>query len=164
MESEATVVEHEQPASAFTSMSNRNLGRVAVIGLLAGILLWFFARILGQYVFQPMFCSGEALRCGAVANTSEVTSAIIVAIVALVALVKAQTYRPLVVVLASIVSLWGLAEIMSTTTPYIVALVSGALYAVAFLLFTWILRLRVFWLALGITTLFVVVLRFILAS
>jgi len=160
MTSETTGADYQQSTPLFTSMTNRNLLRVLVVGFLSGVAFWLFSVLLERYIFGPVLCGGG--QCGSSGMASSVTSAVLVGVGSLVGLVKAQTYRPLLVIVASFAALWGLGAQMGASTPYSVALVTGVLYSFSYALFAWVLRLRLFWIAIALVVLLVVAVRYLL--
>ena len=90
-------------------------------------------------------------------------AAIIGAIVGLFFLVKLQVFRPLLVVLAAVVSLWGVVGLAGLLPWYGVGLSTIALYALAYSLFTWVARIRAFWLVVLLLIVLVVAVRVMLS-
>jgi uncharacterized membrane protein len=74
-------------------------------------------------------------------------------------LIRLRVYRPLLVVLASAVSLWGIAGMAWGLTWYLGALVAAVMYLLAYGLYAWVARTRMFLIALAVTVVLVVVVR-----
>lgn len=148
----------------FMLMANRDLASVIILGALVGLLTWGLAWLLGTYVFEPILCGGGDTRCGSAPQYGEITATIVVAIGALLGLVRLRVFRPLLVVLAATVTLWGLIGMVTVFEWYWAALASLVLYALAYGLFVWVVRIRRFWLALVVVLLLVIAVRFALVS
>ena len=91
--------------------------------------------------------------------------AIIISTIAGVAnLARLRIYRPLLIGLAAAISLWGLQVITGGLAWYWAALVFVALFALAYAVFAWLARLRNFILALVVTIVLVVLVRWVLVA
>ena len=93
-----------------------------------------------------------------------ITATILMAIAALLALVRFRIFRPMLVVLAATLSLWGLTELTHPLAWYWALIASAALYALAYGVFVWLVRVRVFWVALVLTILLIMAVRAVLTS
>jgi len=137
--------QNETPA-AYTPMSAQQLIQVAVFGLVTGLVVWGLTYIFSTYMLEPLLCQNDmAGGCTAASLYGEGIATVIGAAVGLFILVKLQVFRPLLVVLAAVVSLWGIIGIVSTLPWYIVGFCCAVLYMMVYLLFTWITRIRLFW-------------------
>ena len=146
----------------FMLMANRDLAMVILLGAIAGLLTWVLSWLLGNYVFTAILCGGGDTRCASAPMYAEITATVIVAIVALVALVRLRVFRPLLVVIAATVSLWGMIGMLSSLAWYWVMLASILLYAVAYGLFVWVVRIRLFWAALIVILLLIIAVRYVM--
>jgi hypothetical protein len=148
----------------FTLMANRNLLSVILLGAGIGLLMWGIGWALKTYVFASVACGATMVQCDASAQYAEIAAAILIAIVALIGLVRLRIFRPLLVVLAVTMSLWGLSGLVSTLPlQWALPLIAG-LYAIAYGLFVWIVRVRVFWVAALLTVLLVGAVRWALVA
>jgi hypothetical protein len=89
---------------------------------------------------------------------------IIGAAVGLFGLVRLHVFRPLLIVISTLVSLWGLVSLVTPFDWYIQAIVVAAMYGFAFGVFGWLARIRRFYIALVAIVVVVVVTRLILNS
>ena len=157
-----TTYQSDTPA-IYTPMSTTQLIQVAVFGLLTGLIIWGLTYALENYILRSLLCQqNQIVSCGTVAQYSEAIATILGGAAGLFALVKLQVFRPLLVVLAAMIGLWGLVGILGEHAWYITALSCGALYMLVYLLFTWLTRLRIFWIVIVLLLILVVAIRLIL--
>ncbi len=149
----------------YVVMSRRQIVQVIIVGLGVGLTVWLSAYVLEAYVLKAVLCHGNAIiPCASASQYASVAASIIASAAGLFALVKLQIFRPLLVVLAVAVSLWGLGKGVATLPLYGIIIVSGVLYALAYLAFVWIARIRLFWPAVILMVVLVIVIRLILAT
>src|SRR3990167_9122220 len=85
--------------------------RVVVAGLVVGLAAWLLTYLLERFILQAIFCGdNQAANCSNSVVYAGNIAAVIMTIVDLTALVKLSVFRPLLIVLATMVSLWGMAE------------------------------------------------------
>lgn len=157
----ATVYAETTPSSLI-GMSRRQFGQVLLTGAIAGLIVWGMTFILDHYVYQLIFCRGANVRCDSSMQYALVTAELLAAIFALFSLVRLQVFRPLLIVLAVVVSLWGVLTLTTNLPWFGAAMALAAMYALAYLLFAWIVRVRSFILAALITVVLVVIIRFVI--
>jgi hypothetical protein len=139
-------VYEEDKRSLFTPMVMSRLAAVVLLGAVIGLLVWGLTLTLDRYVLTPTLCQGsQLLQCSNTAQYAESAAAIIGAGVGLFFLVRLQVYRPLLVVVAVITSLWGVVANVALLPWYGIGLAVVGLYALAYGLFAWIARFRKFW-------------------
>lgn len=150
----------EEKPSAIIPMLRSDFVSVLLLGGIIGLLVWGLGALLNQFVFDAYFCQNDiSSQCGSAKNYAAVAAGLVGAIVALGGLVRLGVYRPLLVVIASVLSTWGVVQLsweLSLLTGMLVAVV---LYAAAFGLYSWVGRVREFWIALIIIVLLVVGVR-----
>jgi hypothetical protein len=154
--------QQDKPAP-YMPMNGGQFVQVALLGAVVGLLVWGISFLLDTYVLKAVFCEGSQIgNCGVSGGYSEAMASIIAAGVGLFVLVRLQVFRPLLVTLATVISLWGIVSIVSAQPWYMVALSCVLLYALAYMLFTWINRLRLFWVVIVLLVVVVVGVRLIL--
>lgn len=137
---------------------------ILILGGLVGLVLWGLGFILNRFVFDAYLCQNEASnQCAYAKNYAAATTGVIVGILALLALIRFRVYRPLLVLLAVLISLWGIIQLSWSFAWYQGALIALIMYAIGFATFRWIARVRVFWIALASTVLLVIAVRLALA-
>jgi hypothetical protein len=155
----------DETPSTLTLMGIRDFIWILLFGAGAGLLVWGLAYLLDVYVFEAILCKGNVVaQCSMAPRYGAVTASLVVAILMLLSLVRLGVYRPLLVVLAVTISLWGMTEFLWDFAWYVSALWTIALYAVAYGAFAWISRLRMFWLALILSFGLLLVMRFLMTS
>lgn len=136
----------------------------AVIGLAALAVYFLFEK----YVFTPLFCGNaidiDQARCEGKVYFASALAMVIAGLGGLFALVQQRVYRPLLVILLVTVGLWGVLPLMASGQWWVGALLSSLVFAISYLVFTWLVQLRNFYVALGVSALIVVVMRLILMS
>ncbi len=148
----------------YLAVSRMSIIQAFVIGLIVGGLVYVSARVLDMYALQPLFCqAADKSYCAATPTVSIVLSSIVFHFLGLVALVRANVLRPLLVVLASFVSLIGFHVWLDGMTWWLAALFASLLMAFAYVYFTWINRMSRFGVALALTILSVVVIRLLVS-
>jgi len=138
---------------------------VVVLGGVVGVIIWAIAMMLNRFVFDVYLCQNVVSgQCTTAENYSVVAASIVGAIAALVALIRLRVYRPLLVLIASLVSLWGIVQLSWDLGWFTGILVVFLLYALAFGLYAWVARIRQFWIALIVIVVLVVAVRLALVS
>lgn len=133
---------------------------VALAGLGVGFVVTALTHLLDQYIFSAVLCrTDSATECANATNYAMIVAMVIGAIGGLIALVQARIYRPLLVVLAAAISLWGLHEITASMAWYWALVVTMAMFALSYSLFTWMARIRSFILAVVVIVVLVVLAR-----
>lgn len=120
-----------------------NWASIALIGAGLGVLTWVVAWLLGNFVIDPLLCRNSALQaCGQSDVVAGNLAMIVAAVVGAVTLIRLHVRHALWIVMSVILSFWSLSTL---TGPlfWVEALAwTAGLYVVAYVLFTWILRLR----------------------
>lgn len=132
-------VEETQPQTISSSYS---WYKVAIAGVLLGILFWGLSLVLDQYIIGGWFCPANAgaAVCANSLSVSGNIATVLVAVAGTFALVRLKVFRPLLAALASGVVMWGLAD-WTRGLVWIEAIVwSAGLYALGYSLFAWITR------------------------
>lgn len=157
--------QHEEKLLPYVSMTTRQVVQVVIWGCIAGIVAWGLSYVLEMYVLKAVLCQGEAsARCSLSSQYAHIMASILAAGVGLFALVKLQIFRPLLVVLAALISFWSLGATLGLLVWYQAALAYALLYGVAYMAFAWVARIRLFWTAILLVVVLVSVVRFILNS
>jgi hypothetical protein len=154
----------DETATKFSVMTGRQVMQILVFAGAVGAIAWGLTVLLDKYVFQAILCSGEAAKCNMSFQYGAITASIIAGILMLLGLVRLGVFRPLLVVIASVASLWGLIEIVQVWPWYYAVLAMIVLFAFAYGAYSWIARIRNFWIALGVSVLLLVAVRFLITS
>lgn len=135
------------------------------IGAAVGLLVAGAYVLLEKYVFAAVLCrAGADASCYQAPEYAMIVAMVIGAIIGLLALIQARVFRPLLVVLATVISLWGMSSLMNDYAWYWQLLIAVGFFAGTYLLYSWIARTRSFLVASIITIALVVLMRFIIMS
>ncbi len=108
-----------------------------------------------------LYCALTALisKLFGLASVAGDISTILVATVGIVVMLNLRMARPLVVALASAISLWGLSKLTAGLGWVEIVLWSAFLYGISYLLFSWLIRYRRFLPVLLVICLIVIIVR-----
>ncbi|MDN5819748.1 MAG: hypothetical protein L0H36_01610 [bacterium] len=136
---------------------------VAIIGAFVGLVAYFLGLLLEKYILVSLFCESDpAAMCSNLAVTGGSIAAIIAGVGGVVALARLGIYRPLLVGLAALISLWGLYGWTSGLNVGVAIVSSVVLYTLVYLAFSWLARMRQFWISLICIVLLTVVCRLVI--
>lgn len=149
--------------TSLVAMSYKKLLLIIVCGAIAGLVTWGLTHVLDAYIYKAILCDGDAaVKCGSSYQYATTTATIFGAAVGLFGLVRLQVFRPLLIVIATYVALWGLLSTLLPLPWYVAAATAAGLYALAFGVFAWLARIRKFYIAIIIVILVIVAVRVIL--
>ncbi len=150
----------ESHPSSLISMSLRELITIIVSGAVVGAAVVGLYLLLNHFVFSSVLCRPQAPADCAQAPLYAMVVAQLIGIVAGIGiLVRLRVYRPLLVVLATVIALWTLQALIAPFVWWGALLVAALLFGICYGLFAWIARIRSFILALVITVVLVVIAR-----
>lgn len=116
---------------------------IAIIGTTVGVVVWGSAWLLGQFVVDPLLCRASALQaCGQSAVVAGNIGAIIGAIVGAIILIRSHVRHSLWIVFAATLAFWGISALTGVLFWVEALGWSIGLYALGYIFFTWVLRLR----------------------
>lgn len=146
--------------STLTPMTGRDLINIILVGVGVGLLFGVAYFLLNKFIFGAVLCRVQAPSdCSEAPMYSFVVAAVVAAIAGLVNLARMHVYRPLLVVLASTVALWGIHQLVLDAAWYWGLLSVMIIFGLAYGLFSWIARIRSFVVALILVAVAVVVVR-----
>lgn len=126
-------------------LNPQSLFQVALLGLSLGVIFWLLTLLIRQVVFIPLFCGDPSnSMCVGATGSAGVVALIITTIAGLLGLVRLGIYRPLLVALAVAVSLWGIAGWTANMYWFEAVAWTIVLFALSYVMFTWLVRLRSF--------------------
>ncbi len=158
----------EQPTTEryLSDMMSRNalLGALGV-GAVVGLIGWLLAIAFDQWVIGAIFCrsSDTASVCVNAWPISWILAHTIVAIGSLFALVRLTVYRPLLVVIAAFVAVWGISAWLLPLAWWQATLWQAGLFALAYALFAWLASIERFLYSLVVTVAVLVIIRLVAA-
>lgn len=154
--------ERVEPA---VTMSYRQLGWIAAIGAGVGLAAWVLGMVLDMALFRFIFCRDAGIEGCAVSGAYGSAAGMLLATgLGVWALVRIQIFRPLLIGLAAALTLWGIFNLMAAQSWYVTMFVSVFLFAIAYMLFGWIMRLRSLLWAVILSIVLLVIVRFVLNS
>jgi hypothetical protein len=141
--------EATEVSSLFLSTNRSEVIRVAALGIVVGLLIPLLSFLVERYIIEPAFCSSANTFqvCASGGLVAHSIAAVALGVVSVIIFVNWQVFRPLVVVVAVIVALWGLKKYMGNIAAvswWEYMALSGLLYGLTFALFFWAVRLRSF--------------------
>lgn len=155
---------NDTPTSLVT-MNIKKLVFIIIFGAIAGLVTWGLTIALDTYIYKAILCNGDAaVQCASSYQYATTTATIIGAAVGLFGLVRLHVFRPLLIVIATFVALWGLLALVLPFTWYVEAIAVAGLYAFAFGLFGWLARIKLFYIAVISVVIVVVATRLLLNS
>lgn len=142
------------------------LGRQSLISSLfigagVGLAGWLFTKALLQFVIDPVFCQSPDTFsvCNNGSTIAWSVAHVIVALVSVFAMVRVNVYRPLLVVIAALISLWGLNLWLGPLEWPFEIMWQIILFALAYGLFAWLASVERFVVSVISTVVAVVLIR-----
>ncbi len=138
--------------------------RLVLIGVITGAVGWLLYLGIANFFIDPVFCrSAETYSvCRSGGTIAWIGAHVIVLAAATAVLARLAVYRPLLVVLATLVTLWGAHGWLGGMEWYVGLVWQAVLFGAAFAVFGWIARLPSFLLALILTLIVAVLSRIVL--
>ncbi|MCA9334867.1 hypothetical protein KC953_01865 [Candidatus Saccharibacteria bacterium] len=126
-------------------MSGRHVVRVALLGAMIGLIGFALTLFMKDVIFQPIICE-ETVSGGCVSarDTAVMIGMIFMALVGLLGLVRLSVYRPLLIVIAVVVSFWSVGSLTLQLSWYEALAWWVLLYAFGYVFFSWLVRPRAF--------------------
>lgn len=149
-----------QPVTIETN-SRRLLLSAMGIGAGVGLFGWLLSLLIQNVFIMNVFCH-SADDFGVCANGGTIAwsvAFVVVGVVSVFALVRANVYRPLLVVLAAFVALWGIAPWLAPLAWYWALLWNTILFALAYALFVWLATIERFLYSVIVTVVAVILVR-----
>ncbi len=162
----AKIIEARDPRVTWVTMNWRAIISIGLIGLLVGVVTYALNLVLLNYVFEPIMCRESVMdaRCGNKEGFASAVAIILGSMVGLVFLVRERVYRPLLVILAVGLSMWGVFSVV-TAMPWLMATATIAIaFALSYMLFAWVVQPISLAVALALATVAVVAIRLVLTA
>ena len=138
-------VHQEDKLLPFTPIDTSRVVAIIALGAVVGLVTWGLSVVLNTYVVSAWLCHGtQILQCAGSSQYAEAAATIIAAGIGLFFLVRLQVFRPLLIVVATVTSLWGIVGLANLLPWYGIGLSTIILYAFAYGIFAWVARLRSF--------------------
>ena len=151
--------------SPFIGMARHEFVGVVITGLAVGVATAVLYYLLNQFVFGAVLCRAESTgNCAQAPSYAALVAVILGTIGGVANLARIRVYRPLLVALAAVFSLWGLHSVLAGVAWYWALACAAVLFALAYALFAWVARVRNFGLAIIVTVVLVVLARWVLVA
>jgi hypothetical protein len=159
----------EEETNVLISPEWIDLIRVGILGLAVGVLIPALGWLLQEFLIAPIFCKETSALavCAPGDLTTYYIATVVLAVVAVALMANWQVFRPLLVVVAAVAALWGFQRYvgdMVTHAGVEYYSSSAVVYALAFLLFYWLLRLKSFALSVVLSVVAVILIRWALLA
>ncbi len=124
----------------------KSLISIFLTGILTGLLGWLLYMAINQFFIEPVFCrSAETFAiCKNGGTIAWVSAHIVILAAATAALARLGVYRPLLIIIGVLISLWGAHSWLGGLEWYTALMWQGLLFGLAFALFGLIARIPSF--------------------
>jgi hypothetical protein len=138
----------------------QQLIQIAFSGAVVGVVAWLMTLLVRQVVLVPLFCGDPASgACVGATDVAGYVATIIAGVVGLMGLVRIGAFRPLLIVIAAAISLWGMSSWASGMFWFTSLAWFVILYALTYTAFAWFARIRPFVPALVVVVVIVLLTR-----
>lgn len=143
----------------------RDEASVAISGALVGLLIWILTYVLTEYVIGRIACNtgSSIISCSDAPGVSAGFALVFASLAGLTILVQRRIFRPLLVVLMSAITLWGINGAWLNERTVVNVILTIIMAALTYLVFAWFAKLRQFWISAGISLLIVVIFRLLMS-
>jgi len=163
--SEPVVHEEAPNESPLVIMGAQELLQVVLRGALVGAVVAIVYLLLNKFVFTAVLCRPQSTGdCSQASNYAAIAALVLSIFGGVIVLAQARVYRPLLVVLAALISLWGVQDHASGAQWYGVIIAATILLGLSYGLYAWLARIRNFILAVVVTIVVVVLIHWILVA
>lgn len=142
----------------------RTIISAAIIGLVTGLIVWGLSQLIIRLIIEPVFCTTNSPSFSVCTQGGALGGNIAMVIAAagsLFALVRVHTFRPLLVVLMSVIALWGIGSWVGAFHWYEAIFWSALLFALCYAAFAWLTQIRSFVIAVIVCLVVVIAARII---
>lgn len=128
----------------FIDMRPNTFVQVLLLGVGVGLAMWLLAFGIDHLITRALLCGAASTACGGSTAVAGNVSLVLVSIAGLLGLIRLGVYRPLLVVIAAVLVLWGLANVTFGMMWYESLAWTMLLTAVTYAALTWLVRPRLF--------------------
>lgn len=134
-----------------------------VIGAVVGFVGWLLMLGIYHWVLNPVFCrsADTATACANSGLTSWIIAFAIMSVVGLFMLIRANVFRPLLIVVAAFVTLWALGLWFLPLVWWLGLIWNTILFALAYALYAWLASADRFIFALIAIVVLVIIMRLV---
>ena len=133
-------------SAAAILVNQRSSLSALLVGAGTGFFGWLLSLFFRDYIVANLFCrsADDFGICTNGGNVAWGVAFVIVGLISVFALVRAGVYRPLLVVLASLLALWGIAPWLAPLAWYWIAFWTTVVFGLAYALFAWLATIERF--------------------
>jgi hypothetical protein len=152
------------PSTFIVETSIRLIAGIIFLGAIIGALVMGLQVLLKDFFVEPVLCQSiDAFSMCANGGSIAMNAAtVIIAVIGTIGLVRMSVYRPLLITMAAAASLWGANSWLGGMTWYEMLAWLIVLYAVAYGVYAWVLRIYNFPVAFALVIALVIGSRVIL--
>lgn len=151
--------------SPLVSMNRRELISMILVGVAVGAIISVLYFLLNKYIFSAVLCRPQSTAdCGQAPNYAMIVAMLVGSIGGVVGLARTRIYRPLLIVIVSVVALWGVQNILMGLDWYWAMMITAVFFGLAYGMFGWLARIRNFILAIVLIAVVAVLVRWVLVA
>lgn len=151
--------------SPLVSMNRRELISMILVGVAVGAIISVLYFLLNKFIFSAVLCRPQSTAdCGQAPNYAMIVAMLVGSIGGVVGLARARIYRPLLIVIVSVVALWGVQNILMGLDWYWAMMITAVFFGLAYGMFGWLARIRNFILAIVLIAVVAVLVRWVLVA
>lgn len=157
--------DNNQKHSADLPTSTQEIARVILVGAGVGLLVTLLSELIQRFFIQPVFCNPAGEVSTVCANGDAIafnSTLVIISIAAVAVMVKMGIFRPLLVAVGPLASLWGINSYLNSLSALEFGFWMLILFSLAYVLFYWLMRARNFVVSLVALIIAVVIIRLVL--
>ena len=151
--------------SPLVSMSRRELISMILVGVAVGAIISVLYFLLNKFIFSAVLCRPQSTAdCGQAPNYTMIVAMLVGSIGGLVGLARTRIYRPLLIVIVSVIALWGIQNVLMGLDWYWAMMITAIFFGLAYGVFGWLARIRNFILAIVLVAVLTVLVRWVLVA
>ncbi len=128
----------------FIDMRPNTFVQVMLLGVGIGLGMWLLALGIDHLITRALLCGSASTACGGSTAVAGNVSLVLASIAGLLGLIRLGVYRPLLVVIAAVLILWGFANVTFGMMWYESLAWTMLLTAITYAALTWLVRPRLF--------------------
>lgn len=133
--------------------------QVVLLGIVLGAVSWLLTMLIDRFVAGALLCGGQGTTCTTSTVVAGNVAIVLTAVGGLLGLVRLGIYRPLLVVIAAAIVLWGISGYTLGMQWYEAMAWTVLFSAIVYTAFTWLVRPRFFLIAIIIVIAIVLLAR-----
>jgi membrane protein len=151
--------------SPLVSMSRRELISMILVGVAVGAIISVLYFLLNKFIFSAVLCRPQSTAdCGQAPNYAMIVAMLVGSIGGVVGLARTRIYRPLLIVIVSVIALWGIQNVLMGLDWYWAMMITAVFFGLAYGVFGWLARIRNFILAIVLVAVLTVLVRWVLVA